>query len=167
MLDKKGTRVHTTHRQTCNTYCFASATMVSRNLLDVTLYVHCLSCHIPECFTLKVHFRQNLKSREELSMRFSSTLLRNVGTFISENVRVKLSLISTYLLSDSVRQQVLCCVSTHGQLQACCYLRDSARCTEETDALLIFLPVFSTPPLIPASTGSACLYCMLMAALTI
>ena len=28
----------------CNTYCFCTATMVSRARLNVTLYVHCLSC---------------------------------------------------------------------------------------------------------------------------
>ena len=28
----------------CNTYCFATATMVTRTRLNVTLYVHCLSC---------------------------------------------------------------------------------------------------------------------------
>ena len=28
----------------CNTHCFSTATMVVRTRLDVTLYVHCLSC---------------------------------------------------------------------------------------------------------------------------
>jgi len=28
----------------CNTYCFSAAKMVTRTGLDVTLYVHCLSC---------------------------------------------------------------------------------------------------------------------------
>jgi len=28
----------------CNTYCFSTATIVARTRLDVTLYVHCLSC---------------------------------------------------------------------------------------------------------------------------
>jgi hypothetical protein len=28
----------------CNTYCFSTATMVTRTHLNVTLYVYCLSC---------------------------------------------------------------------------------------------------------------------------
>jgi hypothetical protein len=28
----------------CNTYCFSTTTMVARTRLNVTLYVHCLSC---------------------------------------------------------------------------------------------------------------------------
>ena len=28
----------------CNTYCFSTATMVTRMCLHVTLYLHCLSC---------------------------------------------------------------------------------------------------------------------------
>jgi hypothetical protein len=28
----------------CNTYCISSATAVKRMRLDVTLYIHCLSC---------------------------------------------------------------------------------------------------------------------------
>ena len=35
-------RAHT--QRTCNTYCFSTATMVSRTRLSVTLYVHHLSC---------------------------------------------------------------------------------------------------------------------------
>jgi hypothetical protein len=30
----------------CNTYCFSTLTTVKRKPLDVTLYVHCLSCFI-------------------------------------------------------------------------------------------------------------------------
>ena len=30
----------------CNTYCFSTATMVTRKRRNVTLYVHCLSCYI-------------------------------------------------------------------------------------------------------------------------
>ena len=30
----------------CVTYCFSTTTMVTRTRLDVTLYVHCLSCFI-------------------------------------------------------------------------------------------------------------------------
>jgi len=32
------------HCMRFNTYCFSIATMVTRTYLDVTLYVHCLSC---------------------------------------------------------------------------------------------------------------------------
>ena len=41
------TRTHTqacTHTPICNTYCFSTATMVTRTRLIVTLYVHCLYC---------------------------------------------------------------------------------------------------------------------------
>jgi hypothetical protein len=40
----------------CNTYCFSTATMVTRTGLNVTLYVHCLSCL---CFGRKTR-RQHL-----------------------------------------------------------------------------------------------------------
>jgi hypothetical protein len=33
-----------THRETHNTYCFSTVTMVSWRRLSVTIYVHCLSC---------------------------------------------------------------------------------------------------------------------------
>ena len=54
VLDKHGymhtracTSPHTqTHSYMCNTYCFSTATMVSRTRLSVTLHVHCLSCLI-------------------------------------------------------------------------------------------------------------------------
>ena len=39
----KATRTRT---QMCNTYCFSTATMVSLKCLNVTLYVHCLSCYV-------------------------------------------------------------------------------------------------------------------------
>ena len=35
-----------THTETCNTYCFSTATVVSWMCLSVTLYVHCLSCFV-------------------------------------------------------------------------------------------------------------------------
>ena len=41
MLDTEGYK-HTLRK--CNTYCFATATMVARMHLNVTLYVHWLSC---------------------------------------------------------------------------------------------------------------------------
>jgi hypothetical protein len=53
------------------------------------------------------------------------------------------------------------------QLRTCCYLQTGARYTAETHALLILLSVFPTPPLTPASAGSACLNRMLMAAFTL
>jgi hypothetical protein len=37
------TKAINTHRM-CNTYCFSTATMITRTRLSVTLYVHCLSC---------------------------------------------------------------------------------------------------------------------------
>jgi hypothetical protein len=37
-----------THRQKCNTYCFSTAIIVARTRLNVTLYVHCLSCLVWE-----------------------------------------------------------------------------------------------------------------------
>ena len=37
---------HAHAHKMCNTYCFATATVVSRTRLSVTLYVHCL-CSIP------------------------------------------------------------------------------------------------------------------------
>jgi hypothetical protein len=33
-----------THREICNTSCFSSAKVATRTSLNVTLYVHCLSC---------------------------------------------------------------------------------------------------------------------------
>jgi hypothetical protein len=41
VLDNWGYR-HTL--RICNTYCFYTATMVTRTRLNITLYVHCLSC---------------------------------------------------------------------------------------------------------------------------
>ena len=32
------------HREVFNTYCFSTVTIVTRRRLNVTLYVHCLSC---------------------------------------------------------------------------------------------------------------------------
>ena len=32
----------------CNTHCFATATLVARTRLNVTLYIHCLSCLVSE-----------------------------------------------------------------------------------------------------------------------
>ena len=42
-----GTRTHAhtrTHTDTCNIYWFSAAPVVTRTRLNVTLYVHCLSC---------------------------------------------------------------------------------------------------------------------------
>ena len=46
---RPGTHIHArasmhTHRPMCNTYCFSSATVVTRTRLNVTLSVHYLSC---------------------------------------------------------------------------------------------------------------------------
>jgi hypothetical protein len=38
------TKTIDTHTHTCSTYCFSTATVVSRTRLNVTLYVHCLTC---------------------------------------------------------------------------------------------------------------------------
>jgi len=38
----KATNTHT--HWSCNTLCFSTATMVTRTRLNVTFYVHCLSC---------------------------------------------------------------------------------------------------------------------------
>jgi hypothetical protein len=34
----------------CNTYCFSMATILTRTYLNVTLYVHCLSCFLPSSY---------------------------------------------------------------------------------------------------------------------
>ena len=39
-----GTHAHT-HTEICNTYSFCTATVVTRTRLNVTLYLHCLSCY--------------------------------------------------------------------------------------------------------------------------
>ena len=44
-LTQARARTHTHTFKICNTYCFSTANMVSRTLLTVTLYVHCLSCY--------------------------------------------------------------------------------------------------------------------------
>jgi hypothetical protein len=36
----------------CNTYWFSAAIVVTRPRLNVTLYVHCLSCYVPSHLTL-------------------------------------------------------------------------------------------------------------------
>ena len=36
----------------CNTYCFSTATMVTRTLLSVTSCVRCLSCSVNPCVSL-------------------------------------------------------------------------------------------------------------------
>jgi len=32
--------------RTCISYCFSTATVITRTLLNVTLYLHCLSCMV-------------------------------------------------------------------------------------------------------------------------
>jgi len=41
MLDTKGYKYTL---RLCNAYCLSTAAMVARTRLNVTLYVHCLSC---------------------------------------------------------------------------------------------------------------------------
>jgi len=41
MLDIQGFK-HTL--RICRTYCFSTSTMVARTHLNITLYIHCLSC---------------------------------------------------------------------------------------------------------------------------
>ena len=38
-------RLQTHTLRICNTHCFSTATMVARTRLNVTSYVHCLSCY--------------------------------------------------------------------------------------------------------------------------
>ena len=52
MLDTEGYR-HTL--RICKTYCFSTATVVARTRLDVTLYLHCLSCLYCKCGFLDLH----------------------------------------------------------------------------------------------------------------
>jgi hypothetical protein len=37
---------HTHTHRICNTYCFSTATIVTRTRLDVTWYAHCLYCYV-------------------------------------------------------------------------------------------------------------------------
>ena len=61
-----------THRPIYNTYCFSNATMVTRTRLNVTLYVHCLSCSIPWHSTLNALVF--IKMLNEWETRFFSQL---------------------------------------------------------------------------------------------
>jgi hypothetical protein len=38
-------RLHTHTHRICNAHCFSTVTMVAGTRLDVTLYVHCMSCY--------------------------------------------------------------------------------------------------------------------------
>ena len=78
---RKATRMHTptllatrTHRQICDTYCFSTATMVSRTLLSVTLYIHCLSC-----------FALFLTTSKQRSVLHQTHLSTNTDTLLSQH----------------------------------------------------------------------------------
>ena len=43
MLD---TQVYKYTLRMCNSYCFSTAAMVARRPVNVTLYIHCLSCYL-------------------------------------------------------------------------------------------------------------------------
>jgi len=87
--EKKHTHTHT-HRL-CNTPCFPTATVGARTRLNVTLYVHCLSC-----FMLALHaFRLPLSLGDMacacnfLSVTgtvLQSMLPKSVNTFIDSNI---------------------------------------------------------------------------------
>jgi hypothetical protein len=49
----------------CNTYCFSTATMFELTPLYVMLYVHCLSCQVPDDLRFIVH-----KADEEKTIMF-------------------------------------------------------------------------------------------------
>jgi len=49
-----GTLSHIHTLRICNTYCYSTATMVARTGINITLYIHCLSCLHQSLFS--VHF---------------------------------------------------------------------------------------------------------------
>jgi len=51
----KATNTHTHTLRLCNTDCFSTATVVARTPLNVTLYVHCLSCLVSEQLSMTLH----------------------------------------------------------------------------------------------------------------
>jgi hypothetical protein len=62
------THTHThTHREICNTYCLSTLKMVSRTHLNITLYVHCLSC-----FYLCLYLIENCNSYSHYKRTYSS-----------------------------------------------------------------------------------------------
>ena len=55
-VQKTNTHTHT-HIPICNTYCSSTATVVSWTCLNVTLYVHCLSCYNRRLSPCTCHIR--------------------------------------------------------------------------------------------------------------
>jgi hypothetical protein len=55
----------------CNTYCFFTATMVTRTRLNVTLYIHCLSCYVFVWKRIFVEFHIYLSRVAEIRPRAS------------------------------------------------------------------------------------------------
>jgi hypothetical protein len=51
----------------CNTYCFSTATTVTRTLLNVTLYVHCLSCFFIGFRRIRVNRQERIRGASYLS----------------------------------------------------------------------------------------------------
>jgi len=55
MLDTTGHK-HTHSQRICYNYCLSSATMVAWTCLNVTLYIHCLSCLFLFCMLFGIFF---------------------------------------------------------------------------------------------------------------
>ena len=71
-----------THRPICDTYCFSTATMVSWTRLNVTLWIHCLSCFIYNMLPRESDFyvpKQVIKIMGRVSM---NVILRRVPVTI-------------------------------------------------------------------------------------
>jgi hypothetical protein len=52
-------RLQTHTLRICNLYCFSSAIMVTRTRLNVTLFVHCMSCCSQEILLLYLTFKRS------------------------------------------------------------------------------------------------------------
>ena len=55
MLSPLRARAHTP-TEICSTYCFSTATVVTRTRLNVALHVHCLSCCIQKMYIFTKYF---------------------------------------------------------------------------------------------------------------
>ena len=65
----------TTHTHTiCNTYCFCTASMLARTRLNVTLYVHCLSCILCARPHLRIRVLLQKLTGSQLAKKFPHTL---------------------------------------------------------------------------------------------
>jgi len=76
-------RLQTTHKnthRTRNTYCFSTATVVTRTRLNITLYMRCLSCFILDF--LCVHQRK-LTGKENRIITHEKVSWGGKGTFIA------------------------------------------------------------------------------------